>query len=218
MIRNLVSLLISLGIIYITLGSILYPRIWLFYGMAIFLTITGNIIILRNNPELLKQRSRIGKGTKTWDKWWLVFFIILFNYGMPLVAGLDIRSNGFIENTWLAVTGFIFFFFSACLGVWAMYVNKHFETTVRIQKERNHNVISDGPYRFVRHPGYLAIFFWGFGFPLAIGSQYALILGLLLIPFMMLRTYLEDCTLQKELAGYKQFTQKTRYRLFPGIW
>lgn len=216
-IRNLISLLLSLIIFMVSVHQ-MHLRAWLLYGAAIFISIAGNILIMQKNPELLGQRSKIGKGTKSWDKWWLISYIVFFAYGMPLVAGLDIRFHGYNENIWLALTGVLFYFISMIMVLWSMSINRHFEGTVRIQKERNHTVVSDGPYQFVRHPGYLGVICWGFGFPLAIGSNLALIVGILLVPFIMLRTFLEDNTLQNELTGYREYSQRTRFRLFPGIW
>lgn len=90
--------------------------------------------------------------------------------------------------------------------------------TVRIQSERGHQVVSSGPYRFVRHPGYAGAL-WGFlAVPVWLDSAWAFLPALLLMGILVLRTALEDKTLQAELPGYKEFTQKTRYRLLPGIW
>ncbi|MGB8982755.1 MAG: isoprenylcysteine carboxylmethyltransferase family protein, partial [Anaerolineales bacterium] len=89
---------------------------------------------------------------------------------------------------------------------------------VRIQHERGHQVVSTGPYRFVRHPGYAGAL-WGYlAIPLLLDSAWAFLPAILLNGALVLRTALEDKTLQAELPGYKEFARKTRYRLFPGIW
>ena len=99
-----------------------------------------------------------------------------------------------------------------------MSVNKFFEASVRIQEDRGHYVISDGPYRFVRHPGYASMIFWVVGFPLAVGSMLALYTGLILLLGLVLRTFLEDKTLKNELEGYTEYAAKVKYRLIPYIW
>jgi protein-S-isoprenylcysteine O-methyltransferase Ste14 len=108
--------------------------------------------------------------------------------------------------------------FSSVLINWAMVVNPFFEPTVRIQDDREHRVVSSGPYAFVRHPGYLSGILWITSIPLILGSLY----GLLPVGFysvlMIIRTYLEDRTLKEELDGYREYSAKVRYRLFPGIW
>ena len=102
---------------------------------------------------------------------------------------------------------------------WAESVNKFFEPTVRIQTDRGHKVIDTGPYAIVRHPGYVV------GLPALPGHApwrwaplWALIPAVLLCLLLVLRTIWEDQTLQAELPGYKEYAQRVRYRLVPGVW
>ena len=99
-----------------------------------------------------------------------------------------------------------------------MLVNTHFEATVRIQTDRNHTVITAGPYRFVRHPGYVDAMLWCITTPMITRSAVGLIPAVIAAAVLVVRTALEDRTLQKELEGYVEYTEKTRYRLLPGIW
>jgi len=89
---------------------------------------------------------------------------------------------------------------------------------VRIQTERGHTVVSGGPYRFVRHPAYLGVILLVLSSPIMLGSSWALIPGVICAVLMIVRTALEDKTLQAELPGYVDYTQQTRYRLLPGVW
>ena len=104
------------------------------------------------------------------------------------------------------------------LFAWAMAVNAKFATIVRVGEEGSHPVAMDGPYRIVRHPGYLGFCFQSVGLPLLLGSWWGYILSVLGILFIVIRTALEDKTLQAELPGYNKLVQRTRYRLLPGIW
>ncbi len=104
------------------------------------------------------------------------------------------------------------------LVVWATGVNAYFSQVVRIQTERGHTVVSNGPYRYVRHPAYAGAILLVLSAPIALGSWWALIPGAICAVLMILRTALEDKTLQAELPGYLEFTQHTRYRLLPGVW
>jgi protein-S-isoprenylcysteine O-methyltransferase Ste14 len=101
---------------------------------------------------------------------------------------------------------------------WAESVNKFFEPTVRIQTDRGHTVIDSGPYALVRHPGYLAAGLLVLGLPLSLGSYWALVPAALSNVLLVVRTALEDRTLREELPGYKEYTQRVRYRLVPGVW
>jgi len=111
----------------------------------------------------------------------------------------------------LGILGFVLVF-------WGMAANTYFSSYVRIQEDRGHTTITSGPYRYVRHPGYLGMIISALVIPLVLGSWWALIPSGLAASVMILRTALEDKTLQEELEGYKEFTQKTRYRLVPWLW
>jgi protein-S-isoprenylcysteine O-methyltransferase Ste14 len=104
------------------------------------------------------------------------------------------------------------------LGIWAMLVNSFFDSHVRIQTERGHHVVTTGPYAIVRHPGYVSGIMLILSLPLMLESWWALIPACVGAASFVVRTALEDLTLQAELDGYAEFTQQTRYRLLPGIW
>jgi protein-S-isoprenylcysteine O-methyltransferase Ste14 len=138
---------------------------------------------------------------------------------VPGVAGLDVGRYRWSQLGFLhAGLGFILFVVSSVLIVWAMVENPFFEPTVRIQGDRGHRVVSTGPYGIVRHPGYISGILWTFFIPLVIGSLYTFVPVALYSALMILRTHLEDRTLQDELAGYVEYVEKVRYRLFPGVW
>ena len=99
-----------------------------------------------------------------------------------------------------------------------MIVNPHFEATVRIQKDREHKVITSGPYKLIRHPGYLGGIVWAMGVPMILGSIYGFIPSLVGIIIFIIPTGLEDKTLLNELEGYAEYSKKVKCRLIPGIW
>ena len=137
-----------------------------------------------------------------------------------VVAGLDERYGWQPDIPAMAACGLgsLFLLAAIAFSTWAMTVNRFFSGTVRIQTERGHQVVSSGPYRLVRHPGYLAGVIGYLAMPLVLGSSWAYLPVLMGILVVCLRTYLEDKTLQEELPGYREYTQQIRYRLFPGIW
>jgi len=102
--------------------------------------------------------------------------------------------------------------------IWVMKANTYLSPVVKIDEKRGHSVVTTGPYRFVRHPMYSAVIILLFAVPVALGSRFALIPAFLLAILLVLRTYFEDRTLYRELPGYPEYTQKTTYRLLPGIW
>jgi protein-S-isoprenylcysteine O-methyltransferase Ste14 len=153
------------------------------------------------------------KGSKAWDE---VLVRVSNLTGLLLVqtvAGLDVGLYGLSSLGILyAVLGLIMMAASSILTNWAMIENPHFEATVRIQEDRGHRVVSTGPYRIMRHPGYLSGILWLSSIPLVIGPLYTFIPVSLYSALMILRT------LQKELEGYAEYAEKVRYKLFPGVW
>lgn len=137
---------------------------------------------------------------------------------MPFVAGWEIGRLHHQMNLGSLILGMILYIFSVTVSIWAMSFNPFFEPSVRIKKDRNHRVISNGPYGLVRHPGYSAVVLWSIAFPLVVGSIYAFYQAFFLIIFIALRTNFEDKTLQNELDGYLTYIHNVEYRLIPGIW
>lgn len=168
----------------------------------------------------MRERARFmdAQDTKPWDKVLapLLAFGAVF---VAITAGLDHLygwSSAFptlihIASLILIVIGYAFF-------CWALVVNRFFAGTVRIQTERGHHVVTDGPYRFLRHPGYAGGLLGYVLIPLLLDSLWAFLPTVLLAIVLFVRTALEDATLQKELPGYAHYAQKTRHRLMPGIW
>ncbi len=177
--------------------------------------------LARWNPELLNARGQRRKdmtGTKAWD-WVLLTLYFLILMGQPIVAGLDYRygwTGGWSSIVYVA--GNVLFIAAYFILIWAMVSNRNFEGTVRIQNQRGHQVASSGPYRAVRHPGYVGVILSLIALPLALGSWLALVMGLAGLVVFVIRTALEDRTLRAELPGYAEFAQRTRYRLLPGVW
>ena len=140
-------------------------------------------------------------------------------YGMFAVFGLDVgRFQWSSLGLPFLISGLVLFVISGALMTWTMVVNRFFENIVRIQTDRGHQVISNGPYQYIRHPGYLFGLLNFLAFPLIIGSAYGLFIIIPLGILMVVRTSLEDKVLQQELGGYAEYAKKTKYRLIPCIW
>jgi protein-S-isoprenylcysteine O-methyltransferase Ste14 len=155
---------------------------------------------------------------KGWDKvvsgLWAVVGIVQL-----VVAGLDERY-GWSGPLMLSVhvMGIVIYVLGFALFSWAMITNAYFATVVRVQTEQGHRVCTTGPYRYVRHPGYVGAVLQAIGLPLVLGSLWAVLPGIISALLMVVRTALEDRTLRAELPGYVEYTQHTHYRLLPGIW
>jgi protein-S-isoprenylcysteine O-methyltransferase Ste14 len=135
------------------------------------------------------------------------------------VAGLDHRFVWSpVFPLWLIVLGFILTSLGYAFGVWAFVENRFFSSVVRIQTDRGHVVCDSGPYRLVRHPGYAGTILALLGIVLALGSVWTLIPAAVALIIAVVRTALEDQTLQEELPGYRDYARRVRYRLIPGIY
>ena len=189
------------------------------YMILLTLAMAAHVVILVPvNPSLLADRAGGLRqpGAKRWDIW-LASIASLAFVAVMVVAGLDERWGwtGTISIGWhiagilLSILGWVFF-------LWAMATNPFFSESVRIQE--NHKVAQHGPYRLVRHPGYLGNLIGCLGQPLLFGSLWAFILATLTIIAFVIRTALEDNTLKKELNGYSDYAKQVRHRLVPGVW
>lgn len=217
-ILTVVGGLLGFGLaLFASAGTFDWRGAWLYMGLFFFSLTIVMIILIKANPELIKHRQKRYPDTKKFDK------VILAIYSpmtilIPVMAGLDVRFNGpNIAISWsiaaaaLALLAFV-------PVVWAMAVNPHFEATVRIQKERDHRVISHGPYRFIRHPGYFSMLMFIFLSPFILEARWAFIPAGIAMLTIVVRTILEDRILIQELPGYKDYAQRVRFRLIPGLW
>jgi protein-S-isoprenylcysteine O-methyltransferase Ste14 len=193
---------------------------WAYALISIPGFILSRALAAQRHPDIIEERARSMDmaDAKSWDKV-LAPTLALGSLLILIVAGLDRLfhwTDPFSFGTKIVALGAILFGY--WLGSWALIENRFFSGVVRIQKDRGHRVVSTGPYRFVRHPGYVGALCAYIAMPLLLDSLWAFIPAFLLVATVVLRTSLEDKTLQEELPGYKEFAQRTRYRLIPGIW
>jgi protein-S-isoprenylcysteine O-methyltransferase Ste14 len=191
---------------------------WVYMIVMTLAMVAHVVVLVPINPSLLADRAGGLRqpGAKRWDVR-LASIASLAFIAVMIVAGLDERWGwtGTVSMGWhlagilLSVAGWAFF-------LWAMASNPFFSESVRIQE--NHKVAQRGPYRLVRHPGYLGNVIGCIGQPLLFGSWWAFIPAILTIIAFVIRTALEDKTLQAELPGYTKYTREVRYRLVPVLW
>jgi protein-S-isoprenylcysteine O-methyltransferase Ste14 len=211
---------IQVVLLFVSAGRVNIPRAWFYLVVSLVGMFGGIVLVGIVNPELLNHRGqwKKKKDTKRWDKFLLPVFGIMGFYILPVVIGLDIRFQWSCSGIYFTIAGVVLFLVGSVFINWAMIVNTHFETTVRIQNDRDHKVITAGPYKIVRHPGYVGAILWIVTTPLIIGSVVGLIPAVIACFVLIIRTRLEDKTLHNELNGYVEYAGRVKYRLFPGIW
>jgi protein-S-isoprenylcysteine O-methyltransferase Ste14 len=205
-------------VLFLAAGRINWTWAWIFLGLYVLSVAINSTFLLRTNPETVAERGR-PKEMKDWDKivsglWGFAQFL-----AVPLIAGLDNRFGWTREvgAIW-HIAGAVIFAVGLAIFGWAMISNAYFSTAVRIQSDRGQTVCRSGPYRFVRHPGYTGANLQSLGAPILLGSWWGLVPGVVAVILMIIRTAIEDRTLQNELPNYQDYARHVRYRLAPGIW
>lgn len=219
--RMVLVLLILPLLLFVAAGDWRWWQGWVYIGAGLLFTVLSRALIARRFPDLIVERSRAleQQDAKPWDR----LIVPLVTLAGPLVewivAGLDHRwgwSAPLPAGLWWGALALLLAGYA--IAAWAMLSNRWFSGTVRIQTDRGHRVVATGPYRYVRHPGYVGGIVGNLASMLVLESWWALIPATLVAALTVLRTALEDRTLQAELPGYIEYTEHTKYRLLPGVW
>ena len=199
-------------------GTITDLRGNIYFSVYFISTFIACIILYNGHREVLSARENKQENTESWDKILLPILVLLAFFGIYLVAGFGVRFGWTrLSGTWIYV-GYVFFALSYIFSTWPLFENRHFEGYVRIQSDREHTVISTGPYRVVRHPGYLGGILGMVAVTLIFGTLPVGITAAVVTALYIIRTNSEDNLLKKELVGYLAYSDKVKYRLFPFIW
>lgn len=221
--RAFLSLLVTLIVMGVLLfgvaGTWNWPLGWgfvVFFVVAILISVA---VLWRLNPAIFVARARpTGQGTKGWDRVIIPILLIAYAAILPVAALDGGRFHVSLVPAWLVAVGYLLLAAGFAGVAWAEVVNSFFEVSVRIQSDRGQQVITTGPYAYIRHPGYIAGSLLAIGCALALGSFWALLPAAIVVVTMLVRTNLEDATLQRELPGYAEFAARTRYKWIPGVW
>jgi protein-S-isoprenylcysteine O-methyltransferase Ste14 len=167
------------------------------------------------NPAVINERGRKSKNVEEFDRrFHRVKPLVIF--GGLIVGGLDHRFGWSVVPIALQVAGLAMVVPALFLAVWVLATNAYAARVVRLQE--GHQVVSTGPYRYVRHPMYSGTLLSWVAAALALGSWWMFVPAAAGIVLFIWRTKREDETLQEKLPGYKAYAQRTRYRLVPGVW
>ena len=218
--QSAILLVVNAALLFGAAGTLAWPAAWIF---LIQLSAGGLLIglwLARHDPGLLAERlsPTMQPGQEAWDKLFLV--IAAFLWGVWLIGmGLDAgRFHFWPVPIWVQAIGMLALFLSLAVVFLTFRVNSFAAPVVKIQRERGHRVIADGPYRHVRHPMYAGAALLFLGVPLLLGSWYGLALAPLLTVGLAIRAVLEERTLARDLDGYADYAARVRCRLVPGIW
>jgi len=210
--------LLLIGLLFIPAGRLDWWEAWLLVLVYAIFIVVYLLIGLRKDPDQIIERSQVGENAKSWDRTILGIYSLLLLV-MLVVAGLDAgRFRWAPVSTALEILGWLSLCLAGGLIWWTASVNTFLSRQVRIQVERGHHTVTTGPYRYVRHPMYDGVILFVIGIPLLLGAGWALLPAGLIAVLFVIRTALEDKTLKEELGVYREYADKVRYRLLPGIW
>ena len=214
--RAVLAPVLMIVLLFFVAGTWDYWQAWVYFIInMVILILMGTV--LTPNSELAEERLNPKEGMKGWDKFYFGVTTPLYLIAL-ILAGLDARfgwSNIPLTFYWMGV---VIYILGQAIFQWARYTNQYFSSVVRIQTDRGQTVCKEGPYKYVRHPGYVGGFLFTITMGLVLGSWYASIPQVIAAFMLIWRTAREDKTLQAELPGYREFTHETKYRLLPGIW
>jgi protein-S-isoprenylcysteine O-methyltransferase Ste14 len=221
LIRLVIMAAVGPAIIMLAAGDVRWTMGWIFSAFSFAFTLFSRLFIFRRRPDLFRERAESLKksNVEPWDRILMPILGLVLPLATAVVAGLDHRlqwTRDFPFGLQAAAYGPIIF--GAWLALRAAAENAFFSAVVRIQADRGQTVVTTGPYRLVRHPGYAGGILNNAFFPVALGSAWACIPAALLLILTVIRTGLEDRTLMNKLPGYRAYAEKTAKRLVPGVW
>jgi protein-S-isoprenylcysteine O-methyltransferase Ste14 len=208
-------------LLFLSAGDLGWTMGWVFAAFMFSYTLVSRLSLLKKNPSLITERTEAMKkeNVEPWDRILVPLIGILLPVATVIVAGLDHRFRWSpVFPAWVQAAAYVPIFLGGLLAQWAVMENAFFSAVVRIQEERGHKVVTTGPYRFVRHPGYAGGLVFNLFMPVALGSLWGYLPVSFYLILTLVRTSLEDKTLRLKLEGYREYAEKTRKRIIPGVW
>jgi protein-S-isoprenylcysteine O-methyltransferase Ste14 len=217
--RLVITLAVIAALILGSAGSLRFWQGWLFLLLMASFWIAFFVDLLKHDPKLVERRLQ-RRETEPAQKLFQKLFSAVF-FSSFVVAGLDFRfgwSRAWIGSVpvSLVLTGQVLTSMGCWFVFWVLKTNSFAASTIQVETEQR--VISSGPYRFVRHPMYFGMVLTAAATPLALASYVALPVYALLVPVLVFRLIHEERLLRRDLPGYAEYCQQTRFRLVPWIW
>lgn len=204
-------------LVFVPAGTLHYWQGWAFVTIAMIMTTVSTVWLAVTNPAALRRRMRGGPRAerRTLQKV-LVTGLFLTSMAVMAFSAFDHRMGWSSVPAWVSVIGDLLI--AAGLGLALLVVIQNSYAAATITVEEGQTLTSDGVYRVVRHPMYSGSLVMMLGIPLALGSYWGLLIVLAGVVVLVLRIFDEEKLLSSELAGYREYTQRVRYRLVPHVW
>lgn len=212
---------VMMGTLLLSAGRWDWWEAWAYTLTGLAVLLGSRAFLIMKHPDLALERAQAHarEDVKDWDRFLMPFTALIGPFVSWVVAGLDQRFGWSPDlPNWIQIVALILIQVGSLIGGWAMVVNRFFSSQVRIQTDRGQHVVQDGPYRFVRHPGYAGGLISWLAAPVFFSSVWLILPMILVMAANVVRTALEDHTLRDELPGYEDYAKQVKYRLIPGIW
>lgn len=213
-IRLPVFLLILAAVLFLPAGTLHFWQGWMYLMFWLVAGLGAATYLYKHDPQLLERRLQMRERVLE-QKFIMGGVYVVFLVGL-VVPGLDHRFGWSHVPMWLSIVSIVIMLGGYALAWWVMRVNSFASRTIQV--ESGQKVITDGPYRLVRHPMYLGACLIMLFMPLALGSFYALAIFALVIPLMIFRLLNEEKVLRQQLTGYSDYCLHTRFHLIPYLW
>jgi len=214
-VTRVVMFFVFLGLfLFLPAGTWKFWQAWMWLVMMITLMLVTLRYLLKNDPALLERRMRMRERVGAQQK--IIGVSLIFLLASFIVPGLDQRYGWSQMPAWVAILADTIVAIGYLMVLWVFKANTY--TSRIIEVEAGQKVVSTGPYALVRHPMYVGAFLTYAFSPLALGSYWAFLPGVMILPVLIFRIFNEEKLLLRDLPGYREYTQKVRYRLLPGIW
>ncbi len=212
--RFIMALLIMGVMFFLPAGTFNYWEAWI-YLLVISVPLVFTVRYLyKRDPELLKRRMRTRETQKTQK--WVIALSLFFFVPAFILPGFDKRFGWSNVPSAVVIIADVMVLLGYLIVSFVFRANTYASRVVEVEKGQK--VISTGPYAVVRHPMYSGVTIYYTFSPLALGSHWAVLPALLMIPLLVFRIKGEEQELAANLPGYKEYMAKTKYRLVPGIW
>lgn len=208
----IILMIIMWAILFLPAGKIKFWEAWILWIGFSLITFFITVYFTKKNPELLSRRAKV-KEKETTKKTPAFFKLYYIGFILP---GIDFRFHWSNEPIWVVIVSNLLVF-GAYIFIFFVFKENTYASTI-IQVENKQHVITTGPYSVIRHPMYLGMVIMSLFMPLALGSYFALIPMLFIIPITIFRIKNEEEILLRDLKGYKDYCLKIPYRLIPLIW
>ena len=202
------------ALFFVPAGTFNYWQAWAWLGTLFIPMGISLIYLLKIDPKLLERRVRTEETRPEQRR--IIMASVVYLLVIFILPGFDFRYGWSNVPVWLCIAADVVVLASYILYILVMKTNTYASRVIEV--EQGQQVITSGPYALVRHPMYLSMIMMMTASPLALGSYWAALPSFLFILLLAARAKNEEELLQKELAGYSEYMQKTRYRLFPGVW